>query len=138
MDSLQEEKGRPGGQPGRLLVWLLLSAAVGGIAVLVVSDALRRYAYAPVHQRIGAFPLMFIGAAYIVFQLRIRKAAVDLVKGLLLGLAFLFWGAEQLMPPSALVTVMDSLVITIFVVDLGLVIYEQLRRERDSGASSRL
>ncbi len=46
----------------------------------------------------------------------------------MLGLAFVLWGTEQLLPPSAWVTVMDSLVIGIFVVDLALIIIEHLNR----------
>ena len=53
------------------------------------------------------------------------------MKGLALGTAFVLWGAEQLLPPSSLITVMDGLVITIFVVDLSFIIRDHLRRQND-------
>ncbi len=77
----------------------------------------------------GALPLMCIGLSYISFQLSADRQRGELVKGLLLGTAFVFWGGEQLLPSSSLVTVMDSIVITIFVVDLGLIIVEHLKRK---------
>ncbi len=52
-----------------------------------------------------------------------------MIRGILLGIAFVFWGGEQLLPSSSLVTVMDSIVITIFIVDLGLIIVEHLGRK---------
>ena len=54
---------------------------------------------------------------------------MEKTKGILLGLAFVLWGAEQLLSTSIWVTVMDSLVITIFVVDLALIIMEHLRHK---------
>jgi len=77
----------------------------------------------------GALPLICIGLSYISFQLSAERERSELVKGLLLGIAFVFWGSEQLLPSSPLVTVMDSIVITIFVVDLGLIIVEHLKRK---------
>jgi hypothetical protein len=116
----------------KLLRWLsiiLFTLALAGVAVLWLSDARRRLLPAPSHQRIGAAPLMLIGLSYISFQLSGRRRPEERAKGLLLGLAFLLWGSEQLLPPSAWVTVMDSLVITIFVVDLVLIIVEHLKHK---------
>ena len=77
----------------------------------------------------GALPLILIGLSYISFQLSAERGRSERAKGLLLGLAFVLWGTEQLLPPSAWVTVMDNLVITIFVVDLALIIIEHLKRK---------
>lgn len=77
----------------------------------------------------GALPLILIGLSYMSFQLSVELGRSEKAKGLLLGLAFVLWGTEQLLPPSAWVTVMDSLVITIFVVDLALIIIEHLKRK---------
>ena len=70
---------------------------------------------------------MFIGASYISLQLTGRRRWNEMLKGVLLGLAFLLWGGEQFMPAGPLATAMDSSVITIFVVDLSLIIVEHLR-----------
>ncbi len=76
----------------------------------------------------GAIPLILIGLSYASFQFSTQRPHSERVKGLLLGLAFVLWGSEQLLPPSPWVTVMDSLVISIFVVDLALIIIEHLKR----------
>lgn len=108
---------------------LLFSIALAGVAVLWVSDALHGLRPDPSHQRIGAAPLILIGLAYASFQLCGRRRTAERAKGLLLGLAFVIWGSEQLLPQSAWVTLMDNLVITVFVVDLALIIIEHLRRK---------
>jgi hypothetical protein len=72
---------------------------------------------------------MLIGFSYIVLQLSGRQRWNEMVKGVLLGTAFPLWGCEQLLPPSPLVTAMDSAVVAIFVVDLSLIILEHLRRQ---------
>lgn len=118
-----------GFKPLRWLSALLFLAALVGIAVLLLSDAARHYSFAAVHQRIAAFPLLLIGLSYICLQLSARRPLGEMVKGILLGLAFVLWGGEQLLPPMALVTVMDGTVVAIFVVDLGLIIVEHLRRK---------
>ena len=130
MDSLNNERGalNDGIKPLRVLCALLMIAAILGIAVLLMSDIARHYAFGPAHQHTGAYPLMLIGLAYIALQISTRRPLGDIVKGLLLGLAFVLWGGEQLLPSSTLVTIMDGAVITIFVVDMSLIIVEQLRR----------
>jgi len=51
-----------------------------------------------------------------------------MIQGVLLGIGFFLWGCEQFMPPGPLVTVMDSLVVLIFVSNLGLVILDRLKQ----------
>jgi hypothetical protein len=116
----------------KLLLWLSIlffTLALVGVAALWLSDA--RHDLIPMlnHQQIGALPLILIGLAYISFQLSGERRFTERAKGLLLGLAFLLWGGEQLLPPSVWVTAMDSAVITIFVVDLVLIIIEHIKRK---------
>jgi len=107
---------------------ILFSLALVGIATLFVSDSFHKWSFTPSHQRMGAFPLILIGLSYVSFQFSAERQHSERAKGLLLGLAFVLWGTEQLLPPSAWVTMMDSLVISIFVVDLALIIIEHLKR----------
>ena len=93
-----------------------------------MSDALRGQRVSPVHSHLAAVPLLLIGASYLCLQLSARRTRGEMVQGLLLGGAFVLWGAEQLLPPSRLVTVMDGLVVTIFVADLSAIILEHLKR----------
>ena len=104
-------------------------AALAAILVLLSSDATHRLNSTPLHQQTGALALILIGSSYIALQLSAGRKWSAMLKGILLGLAFLLWGSEQLLPPSALVTAMDTAVVTIFVVDLSLIIMEHLRRK---------
>jgi hypothetical protein len=116
----------------RLFRWLsviFFSFAFVGIAGLLASDGLHDWRFTSNHQQMGAMPLIFIGLSYASFQFSTERRHSERAKGLLLGLAFVLWGTEQLLPPSAWVTVMDSLVIVIFVVDLALIIIEHLNRD---------
>jgi hypothetical protein len=112
----------------RLSVFSFIAALLG-IAALLLFDTLNHLRLTPTHQRLGALSLMLIGFSYIMLQLSARRRWNEMLKGGLLGTAFLLWGCEQLLPPSPLVTAMDSAVIAIFVVDLSLIILEHLRRQ---------
>lgn len=113
----------------RRLTTLFFALALAGIVMLLLTDGLHRLRYAPLHQHMAAMPLILIGMSYLCLQLSVRRPRGELIKGLLLGVAFVFWGCEQLLPSSPWVTLMDSLVVTIFVVDLSFIIFEHLRRK---------
>ena len=114
-------------KPLRNLSALLLILALAGLATLLVFDALNHLRLTPFHQRTGALSFMLIGASYISLQLSTGRRWREMIKGVLLGIGFFLWGCEQFMPPGPLVTVMDSLVVLIFVSDLGLVILDRLK-----------
>ena len=115
-------------KPLRNLSALLLILALAGLATLLVFDALNHLRLTPFHQRTGALSFMLIGASYISLQLSTGRRWREMIKGVLLGIGFFLWGCEQFMPPGPLVTVMDSLVVLIFVSDLGLVILDRLKQ----------
>ena len=126
-----DSKGRSGSGGFRLLrrmSALFFGAALVGIGAMIVSDGARHWQFSSLHTRIAAYPLMLIGLSYLCLMLSARRMRGEMVKGVLLGLAFVMWGGEQLLPTSAIVTVMDGAVVTIFVVDLGLMIVEPLKR----------
>jgi peptidoglycan/LPS O-acetylase OafA/YrhL len=115
--------------PFRQLSALLLIAALAGTVTLVVMDALNHLRLTFIHQRTGALSFMLIGASYISLLLSARRPWREKIKGMLLGVGFLFWGCEQFLQPGPLVTIMDSLVVMIFVLDLSLIIVGRLRRK---------
>ena len=121
-------------KPLRNLSALLLILALAGLATLLVFDALNHLRLTPFHQRTGALSFMLIGASYISLQLSTGRRWRELIKGVLLGIGFFLWGCEQFVPPGPLVTVMDSLVVVIFVSDLGLIIVDRLKRKDDKPA----
>jgi hypothetical protein len=112
----------------RGLSLLLFLLAAGAIVVLLSSDVSHRLRLTSFHQQSSALALILIGASYISLQLSAKRRWNERLKGISLGFAFVLWGGEQFLPASRLVTLMDSAVITIFVVDLGLIILDHLKR----------
>jgi hypothetical protein len=111
----------------RCLSIIFFISALAGIATLLTSDMLHRLDLTLLHQRAGSLSLIFIGMSYISLQLSALRRWDELIKGILLGIAFFLWGGELFVPPGMLVTAMDSIVITIFVVDLSLIIVQHLK-----------
>jgi hypothetical protein len=75
-------------------------------------------------------PLLLAGFSYISLQLLLRPRGLELIKRLMLGSAFLLWGIVQLMPPGSLATNLGDFVISLYVLDLGLMIQTELRSAR--------
>ena len=98
-------------------VLALLSAAA-----LILGDLRHGFRPSSFHGKAGAFALMFVGASYIAAQAKRRISHGDLLRAVMLGSAFVLWGAEQFVGKGRFLTVMDSAVIGIFVVDLYLII----------------
>jgi len=118
-------------KPLRNLSALLLVSALAGMATLLFFDALNHLRLTSIHQRMGALSFMLIGASYISLQLSTGRRWREMFKGVLLGTGFFLWGCEQFVPPGPLVTVMDSLVVLIFVSDLSLIIADRLKHKDD-------
>ncbi len=79
---------------------------------------------------LSALPLLLAGTSYIVLQTILRPRPLELIKRLMLGIAFLLWGVVQLMPASDLATELGNLVIALYVVDLGLIIWTELEKNQ--------
>jgi hypothetical protein len=79
---------------------------------------------------LSALPLLLAGSSYIVLQAILRPRPLELLKRLMLGLAFLLWGVVQLMPMSDLATELGNVVIALYVVDLGLMIWTEIDKNQ--------
>jgi hypothetical protein len=66
----------------------------------------------------------------LVLQAILRPRPLELLKRLMLGTAFLLWGIVQLMPASNLSAELGNVVIALYVVDLGLIIWSDLERNQ--------
>ena len=79
------------------------------------------------HAPLSALPLLLAGASYVVLQAVLRPPPMELLRRLMLGSAFLLWGIVQLMPAGTLATNLGDVVITLYVVDLGLMVQAELQ-----------
>lgn len=79
---------------------------------------------------LSALPLLLAGSSYLVLQAILRPRPLELLKRLMLGAAFLLWGVVQLLPASGLATELGNVVIALYVVDLGLIIWTDLEKSQ--------
>ena len=91
------------------------------VAVLLVWDACPQWFPARSHDFLGAFSLAMIAVAYLVYQVVHRPPGRELVKAVLLAVAFLFWAENQYWPDSARATLYNDIAIALFVLDVFLV-----------------
>lgn len=106
----------------------MLLALAAGVVLLLCDLFLTAFPHAP----ISAAPLLFIGVAYLGFQMIIRPTPLDLFKALIVSSAFLLWGVDQLLPASWLATTLGDVVITLYVVDLGWIMLDRLKQSNRS------
>lgn len=138
---------RPGERSAidELLRWLARSfavlAVISGAALLLLDltprlTALERYLAEAAprllaivgHAPMSALPLLFAGTGYLALQALLRPRRLELLKRLMLGAAFLLWGIVQLLPSGPLATDLGDLVIVLYVLDLGLIIWADLEK----------
>src|ERR1700722_487890 len=112
----------------RWLSTVLFVSALVAMLTLLVSDVVNALTLTSLHRRAGALSFMLIGSSYVSLQLSFRRPWNERLKTVLLGVAFMFWGSGQFLPPSLWATAMDTAVVVIFVVDLSLIIIESLKR----------
>jgi phosphoglycerol transferase MdoB-like AlkP superfamily enzyme len=105
----------------RFLPAILGVAALAGVGALVAWDAVPRLFPAGAHDVLAAFPLATIALAYLVYQAAHRPARMEVVKAILLAVAFLFWAANQLWPGLRQATLFNDIAIALFVLDVFLV-----------------
>lgn len=105
----------------RVLPVILGVVTLAGVGVLLVWDVVPGLFPAKAHDVLGAFPLAMIALAYLVYQAEHRPPLAELVKAILLALAFLFWAANQLWPELRQATLFNDLAIALLVLDVFLV-----------------
>jgi len=112
----------------RWLSTVLFVSAIAAMLTLLVADVLNALSPTKLHHHAGALAFMLIGSSYVALQISLHRPPMEKIKAILLGMAFLFWGSGQFLPPSLFATAMDTAVVVIFVVDLSLIIFENLKR----------
>jgi len=106
----------------RLVPVFLGILTLAGVAVLFVWDAVPGLFPARAHDVLAAFPLAMIALAYLVYQAAHRPAPTELLKAILLAIAFLLWAGNQFWPNLHQATLLNDLAIGLFVLDVFLVI----------------
>ena len=103
---------------------IVILAFVAGIILLLCDIFLTVFPHAP----ISAAPLLFIGVAYLGFQMLIKPTPIDLFKALIVSTAFILWGVDQLLPSGWFATTLGDVVITLYVIDLGWMMLDRLKQ----------
>jgi hypothetical protein len=91
------------------------------VLVLFVWDVVPQVFPPRAHDLLAAFPLGMISVAYLLYQAAHRPPPLELVKAILLAIAFLFWAANQLWPDLRQATLFNDIAIGLFVLDVFLV-----------------
>jgi len=96
--------------------------SLAAVAALLAWDAMPSVFPPKAHDVLGALPLALIAFAYLAYQAGRRPEPLELLKAIMLALAFLFWAANQLWPEIPQATLFNDVAIALFVVDVFLVI----------------
>src|ERR1039457_5137511 len=91
------------------------------VGVLLPWDVLPGYFPARAHDVLAAFPLATIAFASLVYQTAHRPPIRELVKAIMLAVAFMFWAANQLWPDLLQAILFNDIAIALFALDVFLV-----------------
>ena len=105
----------------RALSVILGVVTLASVVVLFIWDAFPGLFPSRSHDFLAAFSLAMIAVAYLVYQTAHRPSRSELVKAVLLAIAFLFWAANQLWPNLPQATLFNDVAIALFVFDVFLV-----------------
>ena len=113
------------------LRWIVLGLAyfsLASAAVLLVLDEAPGFLQGRIRGVVSATPLLAIGAAFLAAQIVLRPAPAELVKRILLSVAFLLWGANALFSEYVWAALLNDAAIVLFVIDLALITRGYLRQ----------
>jgi hypothetical protein len=105
-----------------LLPTALGAVTIAAVGFLLVADLVPTLLTRQNHDRLGAVPLALIAIAYLVHQTVLRPAPKEVLKTVLVAVAFLFWSANQVWPTPFAAMVFNDIAIALFVLDVFLVI----------------
>ena len=69
----------------------------------------------------SAIPLILVGIAFASLQFILPRTRRQILLGLMVAAAFILWGTEQFVSNQAVASLIDDVVVLLFVIDLGLV-----------------
>jgi hypothetical protein len=126
-----------------VLAWIVrtiaLLAVFAGLTLLLVDSPIGTRLPMRIDRSVAeAFPLLLVGIAYLAWLATERPAVIDLVKQLLIALAFILWGVSLLMPAGPAARLLGAVVIAIYVFDLAWMMEDNLRKKLGSDADRKL
>jgi hypothetical protein len=126
-----------------VLAWIVraiaLLAVFAGLTLLLVDSPLAARLPMRIDRSAAeAFPLLLVGIAYLAWLATERPAVIDLIKQLLIALAFILWGVSLLMPAGPAARLLGAVVIAIYVFDLAWMIEGNLRKNLRSDLDRKL
>ncbi|HEX7623075.1 MAG TPA: hypothetical protein VF400_05850 [Anaeromyxobacteraceae bacterium] len=110
------------GRAHRATPAILGASSLAAVAVLLVWDGFPGLFPPRAHDFLGALPLALIACSYLAYQAIRRPEPLELLKAIMLAVAFLFWAANQLWPDIPRATLFNDVAIALFVLDVFLVI----------------
>lgn len=111
----------------RAVTVLLLALALASSVVLLVLDVSRGFREGDARRVVSALPLIAIALACLAYHATWTPEPLDLLERVLLSAAFLFWAANQLFPTEGWAPVANDVAIALFVLDLALILWGDLR-----------
>ena len=106
----------------RCMTIALVVSAFAFTSALLINDAGTGTLQGPTRSLISALSLLLVGVAFLIVQPILPLRPKEFLKNVLLAATFILWGIVQLMPQSVLSLRLGSLVVALYVLDLGLVI----------------
>jgi hypothetical protein len=101
---------------------ILCVVTLFSVGALLLWDILPGLFPARAHDFLAAFPLAMIAFTCLVYEAGRRPARSELIKAVLLALAFLFWAANQFWPTLHQAMLFNDTAIALFVFDVFLAI----------------
>ena len=117
----------------RLLSAISLVFAIVTALLLVALDAAHLSGHISSWHIKSAFPLIGIGLSYLLLQFTIPRSRAQRWLSIAVSGAFIIWGAEQFVPAPRIATLMDDIVVFLFVTELAFVIHSLIRPQEIEG-----
>jgi hypothetical protein len=117
----------------KILSWLAAGLAALALAFtigLLTSATKVRFAWGLPPAAISALPLLAVGLSFLLAQAMIRPGRAELLKNMLIVVAFLLWGVVQLIERNPLSKSLGDVVIALYVIELAWTILARLNCAR--------
>jgi len=112
----------------RILSALALAVAFASAMGVIILDAMHCIRPDLPWKIKSAIPLICIGTSYALLQFTLPRTFLEFGLSLTVSLAFVLWGVEQFIPAPQIASVVDDVVVFLFVLDLAVVIRGHLAR----------